>query len=275
MDTYLFSFLSGFIQGITEFLPISSSGHLALLHNIFGFSDPHIAFDILLHSGTLAAVVLAYRREVSTLLRSAVSLLKKVLTRTFGFSACSGYERLCIMIVVSTLPLAAGVFFGDRLSALAASSRAVGMLLMLNAVILSAGDAAARRKGRVSLSDTKIRNAFLIGVLQLFAAAPGISRSGVTVTGGLFSGLSREDAVKYSFLISLPATLGANLLNLTDAAGAKSTMPGVVPCIIGTLTAAVTGFFAIRLIEKISKRTNFGIFSLYCFAAGAAAAIFG
>ena len=275
MNVYLFSFLSGLIQGLTEFIPVSSSGHLAILHNAFGFSEPHVAFDVLLHSGTLAAVVAAYGKEIRAAASSAVSLLRKIVRREFRLGLCTAGERLCILMTVSTMPLAAGAFLADRLAAAAASTRAVGLLLILNAAILTAGDAAAKRTKRVPLASFGVKSAVLVGLLQFFAAAPGISRSGATIAGGLFSGLSREDAVKYSFILSVPATLGAVLLSLTELSRAESAAPPFLPCLLGTLTAAATGFLAIKLIKRISKRTNFGIFAAYCAVAGGAALAFG
>ncbi len=274
MNEYLFSFLSGLLQGFTEFLPVSSSGHLALLHNIFGFSEPHLAFDILLHSGTAAAVAIVYKDAVKRLFASALSVIKKLFTGGFSYKACDGEEKLCVMILVSTLPLAAGIFISGGVSALAASNRAVGILLMINAAVLTAGCAAKRRAGEKTIVSAGIKSALIIGILQLFAAAPGISRSGVTIAGGLIAGLSGEDAVKYSFLLSLPATVGANIVNIKDLAGAGSA-PGLIPCVIGTLTATLAGLCAIKLIKRISKKTNFGIFAVYCFAAGAAAYLHG
>lgn len=274
MNEYLFSFLSGLLQGFTEFLPVSSSGHLAILHNVFGFSEPHLAFDILLHFGTAAAVAIVYKDDIKRLLPSAASIIKKVFTGRFSYKACDGEEKLCVMIFVSTLPLAAGIFIGDGVSVIAASNKAVGILLMINAAVLSAGCAAKRRAGRKTIVSAGIKSAVIIGILQLFAAAPGVSRSGITITGGLMAGLSGEDAVKYSFLLSLPATVGANIVNVKDLAGAGSA-PGLLPCVIGTLTATVAGLCAIKLIKRISKKTNFGIFAVYCFAVGAAAYIHG
>jgi len=275
MNSYLFSVISGIVQGLTEFLPVSSSGHLALLHNVFGFRAPHLAFDVLLHFGTLAAVAASCRKEVGMLIGGAAGLIKRVFDRGYRAKSLSCGERLCMLTAVSTLPLAAGAFIGDALSALAASTRAVGIMLMLNAAILSAGDAAAERTERRPLCSLDGKSAFLIGTLQLIAVAPGISRSGITAAGGIFAGLSREEAVRYSFLLSVPATLGANVLNIKDIAFSGTAPFEPLPAVAGMLAAALTGICAIGLIEKISRRTNFGVFAVYCFAAGSVACVFG
>ncbi|MBO4216498.1 MAG: undecaprenyl-diphosphate phosphatase [Clostridia bacterium] len=275
MNIYLFSLISGVLQGATEFLPVSSSGHLALLHGVFGFSKPHLAFDVLLHTGTAAAVVIAYRSEIKRLLPELRSLVIKVFTGGFSYRSCSPGEKLCAMLFVSTLPLAAGVFVGDAVSSLASSVRAVGILLMINAAILLLYGAAIKRKKRVPIKSAGIKSALIIGFLQLFAAAPGISRSGVTITGGVCEGLSGDDAAKYSFLLSVPATLGAAVIDVKDVASSGGSLPGTLPCLIGTLAAFITGLCAIGFIKRTAKRTNFGIFAIYCFAAGLAACIYG
>ena len=266
------AFFFGLLQGIAEFLPISSSGHLALAHNFFGAAEANnFAFDILLHLATLFAVLIMFRREVFLLIRGFFSLLYKLFTgRLWGqkkeelvFS-----ERLFLMLCISTLPLIPIALLSDRVGGLGKFSWLIGLLLIFNGGMLWLSDHLA--SGKLTLEHAGWLRPFLVGCVQIFGVLPGISRSGSTITGGRLCGFTREDAVRFSFLMAIPAILGACVLDLPDffADGVD-----VVPCLIGSLTAFIVGLGAIRLLQFFSRKKGFTVFSIYSILIGIAAIV--
>ena len=184
----------GLLQGFTEFLPVSSSGHLAVAQNFFGFdSSQSVSFTVLLHLGTLAAVCIMYRRDVWMLLKGFFTLVGKLCTGRLRREGLQNGERLFLLLALATLPLLPAVFLEEYVESLSAVSWAVGVLLLLNGAILFISDKLAF--GTESLETAGPGKALLVGVVQMFAIFPGISRSGSTFTGGLFAGFRREDAV--------------------------------------------------------------------------------
>lgn len=261
------------IQGATEFLPVSSSGHLALAHGLLGITDPagNLAFDVMLHLATLFAVIVVYREELLRLIPAFFSMTGKLVRgRAKEFS---GIERLALMLVLATLPLVLAVLIGDAAEAISESVRAVGIMLLLNGVMLLLGDRVGKRFRRAE--DIGIAGAVGTGLLQLAAVFPGLSRSGATITGGLIFGLERDEAVKFSFLLSIPAIIGANLKSAVTLYTSGADQPLTLAHAAGMAAAAVTGFFALRMIKLIAERKSFGIFAYYCFAAGVLAVILG
>lgn len=265
--------ICGVIQGATEFLPVSSSGHLALLHGIFGMSSPEesVVFDIMLHLATLVCVFTVYYKDIFALVPSFFKMLGKLFTgKAKEFTPT---ERFALAVVIATLPLAVGIFAADTAEKVAGNVRLIGIILILNGLMLLLGDKAGKRlKTAGELSGG---NALVIGLFQLAAIFPGLSRSGATITGGMFCGLSREDAVRFSFILSIPAIIGANIAGLGGLAGAPVERSELAFYAVGMICAAVTGFAALKLIKYLSRKRNFGIFAYYCFALGAAAVIFG
>ena len=260
----------GFLQGLTEFLPVSSSGHLALVQTLwpalFSGSDT-FTFDVLLHLATLAAVVIAFRKTLIPLFPAALRVTGKLLCRRFRFSGADGEERMVCLLFLGTLPLAGALLLGDRAEAWAACPKAVGSLLILNGVLLFLADRIpSGRNG----AEMRPRHALIVGCCQLGAIFPGLSRSGSTVTGGLLCGLSREQAVNFSFLLSIPAILGAALTRIPSVVAGPVPAGELLPCVCGMLTAGLTGALAIRLLRWLSKRADFRIFSLYCVLIGSA-----
>lgn len=265
--------ICGIVQGACEFLPVSSSGHLALLHGLFGIDlgGGNLLFDLLLHLGTLIAVAAVYGKDIAALIRSAFSLLKKIFRGKFKFSALCGDERTVIMLVVSTFPLALAAFFKDKVEALSTYPKAVGVLLILNGLMLIFG-------GFIKAKDKKCEElgavgALGIGMFQLIATFPGISRSGSTITGGTVFGLKREEAVRFSFLMSIPAIIGANIFSVSDALAQSRTID-LPACAVGTVTAAIVGVLAIKLIKKLAASKSFNAFGIYCIAAGLFAVLY-
>lgn len=266
------AFIYGLVQGVAEFLPISSSGHLALAQNFFGAGnvDEMFTFNILLHFGTLVAVFIMYASDVWSLITGALSLV----ARPFGSrlrEKLSKSEKLFLMLCIATLVLVPAALLSDKVEKLSAVSWAIGVLLIINSVMLYVSDRLSR--GSERLEDSKLSRALYIGLFQLMGVLPGISRSGSTITGGLFNNLDRRDALRFSFLMSIPAILGANLLELVSLEGDIFGQVGVVPCLVGMVTAAVSGIFAIKILNYFAKKKNFTPFAVYCFFAGTAAIV--
>ncbi len=260
----------GIVQGIAEFLPISSSGHLAIFQSVFGTSDPdaNISFNVLLHLGTLIAVFFVYWKDIWQLICAFFTLCGQLFRGNFKFSTYSENERFVILILIATLPLLPAALLDSYIGFLSSSVIAVGVILLFNAVLLFFSDKLA--KGNKTLGEVKPRNAIAVGLCQMIAILPGLSRSGSTITGGLFQGFERPLAVKFSFILSIPAILGACVLELPDFFRTATT-EGSTQLLIylaGAAVAGLTGVGAMKLLTYISKKSNFRMFSYYCIAAG-------
>lgn len=263
----------GIIQGLTEFLPVSSSGHLAMLQIITGFGEgmDTVAFNVLLHLGTLVAVAIVYYKDIWGLIKSFFTLCSKLFKGKFKLSEYSLHEKLVVYIIIATLPLVPMMLIEDYLDMVSGYLVIVGALLIFNGLVLIISDKLSR--GNRTLDEMKPKNALLIGLCQAFALLPGISRSGSTITGGLLNGLERPDAVRFSFLLSIPAILGASVLKLpaffADVPDGKT----LAVYFAGAAVSAIVGVCAIKLLSYISKKSNFRMFSYYCFAVGTAAVV--
>lgn len=262
--------ICGLLQGAAEFLPISSSGHLALFHAFFGGSaEGSLTFDILLHLSTLFAVFIVYFKSIIALVPSFFSLVKKLFRGNFDLSAFSSRERELIFLFFGTIPLAAALFIKDAVEKASLYPKIVGALLVLNAVILLFGDSG---KGRACVSSLSPVKAGAVGAFQLLAVFPGLSRSGSTIAGGSLMGLSREEAVRFSFLLSVPAVIGANISNISALGEiSREAFPAYA---VGMAAAFISGLAAIKLLIFISKKSNFRIFACYCALLGACAMLF-
>lgn len=264
----------GIIQGIAEFLPISSSGHLALTQNFFGTDTEHgFAFNIALHLATLLSVCVVFRKDVLALIKGSFSLVKKLFTGRIKEGLESG-ERLFLMLCVATLPLIPVKLLGldETVEAISSVSWIIGALLIFNGAMLFVSD----RLKQTDLSAE--RGGYLrplgVGVVQaLVGIMPGISRSGSTITGGRIFGFSREEAVRFSFLMSIPAILGACVTELPDLFSEGMSIDMLLPILVGAAVAAIVGFFAIKLLQYISKNKGFAVFSVYCVIIGVAAIV--
>lgn len=267
--------LYGLLQGIAEFLPISSSGHLALAQNLFGASstegNDYLAFNVLLHLATLVSVCTVYRKDVWLVIKGCFTFFKKLFTKKLNLRRLEYGEKLFVMLVFATLPLVPAILIKDWLEAVSSVSWAIGLLLIINGAVLFISDKLS--KNSLTLKKTNPVKAFYPGIAQIFGLLPGISRSGITITGGLLGGFKREDAVKLSFLMSIPAILGASVLELPEFFANGIPAQNAFPFIIGAITALISGFGAIKLLQYISKNKGFAIFSLYCVAVGVLAII--
>ena len=266
----------GIIQGIAEFLPISSSAHLAIAQIIFSMDNleaSHFTFDILLHLGTLIAVFVVYYKDIFELVPAVFTMFGKVFKGKFKLKDYTETERFVIFVIIATLPLVAAVFIKDYIEALSGYTKIIGGILILNGIVLFISD--KLEKGTVTLENKKPKHALFVGLCQMCAIVPGLSRSGSTITGGLLMGFKREYAVKFSFILSIPAIIGANILSISDVFKNPIPSSDVIPYIAGTIAAAVVGILAMKFLIYISRKSNFRMFSYYCWAVGLLAIIFG
>jgi len=255
------SVLLGLLQGLTEFLPVSSSGHLVLAQSLLpGFRQPGVLFDVLLHGGTLGAVLVYFRREVGELLASL---------RPGGDPS---HRRLALLLVVATVPTGLiGVLFKDQLEALFHAPRAAAAMLLVTGVLLWVSEALARP--RLGLEGLGYGRALVVGVVQGLAIVPGISRSGSTIAAGTLLGIRGEDAARFSFLLSVPAVLGAVVLQARELGGVD---PGALAVYAaGALAAFCAGLWAIRFLLAVIRRGRFRWFAVYCWCLGAGYLLFG
>lgn len=278
MNGYLISpgesTLLGSVQGVTEFLPISSSGHLVIFQNLLGFKEPQVLFDVVVHFGTLLAVVSVYRRDLWRIMVEVFTAFREtVRTQDFRKSwEAHPYLRLGVNLVLATLPAAAaGVFFEDALERIFGSlSSAAGMLLITGTVLFFT----RRSKDQaIDLEKLSLLDGLAIGVAQAFALLPGISRSGMTIATGLFRGLNRDLAARFSFLLSVPAILGANVLEIHKISGHLDSKEGL-PFFLGGVTALVTGYLALRILLRMVHSGKLHHFAYYCWAVGAGVLLF-
>ena len=265
---YLVAALLGIIQGLTEFLPVSSSGHLTLLHAIFntdGFISSPLAYDIILHLGTLSAVMAAFWTDVRELVRSGLAWVLD------GFKIKNDPGRkLVVMLLIATCPLAIGALIDGYIEAAFSSTLFVGCALLITAVILWSADKLGG--GQKNARSARWTDAALVGLSQLFAVLPGVSRSGTTMSAGLMRGFDRDFAVRFAFLLSIPAVLGSTVFALPDMLAQGGGMDPVL-ALIGFVTAAVSGWIAIKTVRLLMKKGSFRWFALYCVCAGTAAIV--
>ncbi|GHV61805.1 undecaprenyl-diphosphatase 4 [Spirochaetia bacterium] len=247
--------LLGTIQGITEFLPVSSSGHLVLLQKIFGISEPVLLFDTMVHVGTLAAVFVVLWQDIW-------GILRRIIQPVTGF------------LIVATVPtVIVALILKDQIEAAFESGEFLGFAFLFTAIMLLTAEFLARRSGKTKPAGAMgWVDALIIGLCQAAAIVPGVSRSGMTLSGALSRKLERGYAARFSFLLSIPAILGALVLQLKDLAGGAAGTAvnagagggiGALPIIAGTLAAAVVGFFSVRLMLKIVRERSLLGFALY------------
>ena len=266
--TYFSAIFLGLIQGIAEFLPISSSGHLAFFQEvvaIFDVGDESIFFDVLLHLGTLAAVFVAYWAEIKALVLEFLTMIG-VRKLPKGQKPDRLSRRMILFIILGTLPLFLILPVKDYVEGLYQNPIFIGCAFLGTGLILFLSDRLSR--GSKTIKNASLVDVLLVGCGQALATVPGISRSGTTISVGLARGFSREFAVKLSFLLSIPAVLGANILSLIDAVkeGIDWTLMPVY--LVGVAVAAVSGYLAIRLLKYISQKGSFGDFAYYCWGIG-------
>ncbi len=270
MDVVSGAFL-GLVQGLTEFLPISSSGHLVLFQNLLGFREPELLLDASLHAGTLAAVCIFFRKDLGRMLSDLVVIASSLAGggpgRARGMETAR--DSLVTWVALGNIPtVLIGLVFREELEGLFASIRVVGVMLLATGGLLALTALVPRSRGR--LTTPTVLTALAVGTAQGLAIIPGISRSGATIACGLLLGMERDLAARYSFLLSLPAIAGALLLQAADGA-AGSAGPGTI--LLGGLSAAVVGLVALKILVGMVRRGRLAWFAPYCWAVGSAVLI--
>lgn len=266
--TYLNAMILGLIQGVAEFLPISSSGHLAIAQNLLGMQDAGTVpefFDVLLHLGTLVAVFVAYWSDIWAMIQEFFRGASDIIHHSTP-TPVPPARRMILLVIVATLPLFAVLPIRKSVQGLGENMVFIGGALIVTGILLFCSD--MMRRGRKTDRSAKWWEALIVGVGQAIATLPGISRSGMTITTGCFVGFERSFAVRFSFIMSIPAILGANILGLKDALEVGIIWSEVPMYLVGVLTAAVVGYLCIRLLKMIAAKGKFGFFAYYCWAVG-------
>ena len=272
--TYFEAVILGLVQGLAEFLPISSSGHLALLQQWFGIDENKVLlFAVLLHVGTLISVFIVYWKDIWELIVELCITIKDLLTGKGLRLEERPVRKLGVMIIVATIPTAViGLLFNDLFDKLYTSVLPIGIGLIITGFLLIL----AERTGNSSrgIDRMNFRNALFIGTVQGIAICPGISRSGSTLFGSLICNLDRKFAVKFVFLISIPSILGSAVIEAPDAIKAGFDMAQLGPVLVGMIVAAVSGLIAIKTMIKIVSDKKLSYFSYYVWALGVAVVIY-
>lgn len=260
------SILLGLVQGVAEFLPISSSGHLAIAQQLLGLNtEIPPFFDVLLHLGTLLAVFAAYWQDIVDMVRELIFGVRDVVRGTTP-TPVPAARRLILLIVLGTLPLGLVLPIHKKVQALSDNMAFIGAALIVTGFLLFACDLI--RKGHKNERTATVLDVLVVGAGQALATMPGISRSGMTITTGCFMGFERRFAVRFSFLLSIPAVLGANILSLKDALELGVDASQIPVYLAGVVTAAVVGYLCIRLLKMIAEKGRFGAFAYYCWTVG-------
>lgn len=258
----------GIVQGFTEFLPVSSSGHLVLFQFFFGIStDTNVIFDVMVHIGTLISVVIVFYKDIAHLVKEFFLMLID-LFKGRGFSIKGNpYRNMLTMIIIGTIPTGVmGIVFNDIFERLFTSVRIVSLTLLITGILLFIID--KLDKGYKKAQDIKVNDALIVGLFQGFAITPGISRSGSTIFAGLLRGFDRDIATRFSFIMSIPAIAGAAFLEGKDYLINPTAGDGLGLMFIGMLTAAISGTFAIKFLVKLLIKGKLHYFSYYCWALG-------
>ena len=262
----------GIVQGVAEFLPISSSGHLSLLQYFFGMPEPDALYNILLHFATLAAVCVVYWRDVADMILEFFRGVAALFSNQEGRGNPPEGRRLVFLVILGTLPLFAVLPFDDAVEGLGTNPVFVSVMLLVTGCILFLSDRYGG--GRKNARTATVKDVLLVGVAQGFATIPGLSRSGTTISAGMALGFDRSFAVRYSFLMSLPAVSGATLLKVVKVVKAGTLDTELLPMYLtGMVVAGVVGYFSIRLVKLLANKGKFGRFAWYCWLAGAVALI--
>ena len=265
------SILMGIIQGVAEFLPISSSGHLALFQTFFGMEnmeEKYMFFTVLLHFGTLISVCMVYWRDIVDMIREFFLGIAALAGRKDTGVAPPPARRMVMLIIIATVPLFVMVFLRDAVNQLFSNSIMVSCALLATGFILFFSDRMAR--GHKTAKNATVADALIVGCGQALAVIPGLSRSGTTISVGMMRGFDRAFAVRFSFLMSLPAVLGATILKAVDVVQEWGVDLSLLPkYLLGMAFAGVVGYFSIGLVNLLTAKGKFGAFAYYCWGAGA------
>lgn len=265
---YIEAIILGLVQGLSEFLPISSSGHLALLENLFEINEESVLFfAVLLHIGTLVSIFIVYHEDIYALIKELGLLFKDIFSGKGLRIEERPIRKLGIMIIVSSIPTAImGLLFSNFIDKIFGSLMVISICWIITGFILLFSE--KLKNNNKEIEGMKYRNAIFVGICQGLAIMPGISRSGSTIVGSLVTGLKREFAVEFAFLISIPAILGSALLEFPKAIKAGIDPSTIGPMIVGFLVAAISGYFAITTMIRIVSKHKMRYFSYYVWIIG-------
>jgi len=257
---FIQAFILGIVQGITEFLPISSSGHLVIVPYLLNWKIPSeeiFPFNVLIQLGTLVSVIIYFWKDL-------VEIIKNFMTGIFELHPFSNEKtRLGWMIVMATIPaLIGGLFFKDLVETAFESVLAVAIFLIITAILLFIADKLGKKL--LTMKDVNWKTALFIGIFQLFSLLPGISRSGSTISGGVIQGLKRNEAARFSFLMSIPVMFGAGILSVKDLLAVPDLNHFLPVLLIGFITSGIVGYFSIHWLLYFLNKKSLVVFSVYC-----------
>ena len=255
----------GLVQGLTEFLPVSSSAHLIFAQQALGVTDVGLAFDVLLHVGTLVAVIVYFYHDVVEMIKGfLLSLIDLKEGKFIPELKKDPYKKLAWLTILATIPVGiVGVLFNDIVEEMFTGLTVPAFLLLITGCLLYVSQ--RMNNGRINVTNLTIKEALFMGCGQAIAVLPGLSRSGTTIAAGLFAGLDKEFAAKFSFILSIPAILGAAVFQLKDLSGGNVELGA---CIAGFIVAVISGYLAISFLLKIIREKSLDIFAYYCWIVG-------
>lgn len=273
MSVLIAAFL-GLIQGITEFFPVSSSGHLSIFQKIFDLNynpSEHLFFDVLLHFGTLIAVFLVYRNELMAMATETIDTITGRRPEEENDGRLRPGVRNLLLIAIATLPLAVIIPFHNEIERLYSNTGFIAFALIITGLLLLVSDMFGQ--GKKTEKTATLLDALLVGVAQAIATIPGLSRSGATITTGLAMGYKRSYAIRFSFLMSIPAVLGSVVVTLISAIRDGIDWSYLPAYLVGMVIAGLVGYFALVFMKQYMSKKPFTYFAAYCFVAGIAAII--
>jgi len=266
------SLFLGLVQGITEFLPVSSSGHLSILENLFKLNyseNDHMFFEVLLHLGTLISICIVYRSEIGAMISDGLEYLRmRNDPDTDEPVVLKPPARVLLFVLVGTIPLLVALIFSNSISRLFSETGFIGFALLITGGLLYVSDRYIK-KGAKNEKTMSLADALVIGCAQAVATIPGLSRSGATITVGLARGLNGNFAVRFSLLLSIPAVIGATIVSFFKALRAGVDFSAFPSYFVGFIVAAVVGYFAIQLLRRLMSKGSFGKIAYYCWGVGA------
>ena len=274
MLNYLYTAFLGLVQGIAEFLPISSSGHLSLLQNFFGLQsaeESNLFLDVVLHLGTLISVFIYYWHDIVSMVQEFFRGCAALVHPDPAEKEPPAARRMVLLVIVGTLPLFAILPIKKYIDNLYNNTWFIACALLFTGCLLFISDRLG--KGHKTERSVSLVDILLVGCAQAVATVPGLSRSGSTISAAMLLGCRRDFAVRYSFLMSIPAVIGANILSLADAVKTGIDWSMMPAYLLGVVVAAVSGYFAIGLVNLLTNKGKFGNFAYYCWGIGAAAVV--
>ena len=266
--TVLIALFLGLVQGITEFLPISSSGHLAVLQNFMNVQEPDLLFEMLLHMGTLISIVVVYRVELKEMIRDGIEYIRlKSDSNSDEPVSLKPPGRALLLTIIGTLPMFVAVFFVGSIARLFLNTFFIGFAFLITGGILYVS-AKFIKQGNKTEKTMTIADALIIGLAQTVALLPGLSRSGTTIAVGLSRGLTGAFAVRFSLLLAIPAILGGTIITVFRAFSEGSDFSMLHAYLAGFVVAAGVGYFAINLLRRLMAKGGFGNIAYYCWGLG-------